>query len=97
MIILNVLVCIDMIDFTLQETRKIIGAMLQHIAFNEFLPILLGPIQMEKMDLKLRSSGYYNGKIYILSKPAYPFVINFSEACNDMQVGIHDLFQYASQ
>ena len=43
------------------ETRKIIGAMLQHITYNEWLPIILGPRVLEIFELKLMAKGFYDG------------------------------------
>ncbi|XP_037952531.1 uncharacterized protein LOC119683009 [Teleopsis dalmanni] len=44
-----------------QETRRIIGAMFQHITYREFLPIVLGREVCKLFDLDLLTSGYYEG------------------------------------
>ena len=35
--------------------------MLQHITYNEWLPIILGPRVLEIFELKLMATGFYNG------------------------------------
>uniref|UniRef100_A0A915Q467 peroxidase n=1 Tax=Setaria digitata TaxID=48799 RepID=A0A915Q467_9BILA len=44
-----------------QETRRIVGAEFAHIAFNEYLPLLLGDRLMRKYDLNTLKAGYYHG------------------------------------
>ncbi|KAH8388504.1 hypothetical protein KR093_008024, partial [Drosophila rubida] len=44
-----------------QEARRINIAIVQHITFNEFLPILLGKEVMEKFGLVLQKDGYWDG------------------------------------
>jgi peroxidase len=43
-----------------QETRHIIAALVQHITFNEFLPMVLGKEVMQSHDLVLLKDGYFD-------------------------------------
>lgn len=43
-----------------QEARKILSAEMQHITYNEFLSVILGPQLMEKLKMSPREGNYSN-------------------------------------
>ena len=46
-----------------QETKKMVGAVTQHIVFKEYLPSVIGPEFTSKFNLLPLREGYYTGII----------------------------------
>lgn len=51
----------SMVYLYYQEVRHIIAALIQHITYNEFLPMVLGKEVMQRNDLVLLKEGYFDG------------------------------------
>ena len=50
-------------DRLFSEAHRIVVACLQHITYNEWLPLLLGPIYTRNYDLELIPHGYFKGQL----------------------------------
>jgi len=44
-----------------QEARRVVSAVLQHITYNEFLPLVVGPAVIKEFELDIVDSGHYQG------------------------------------
>lgn len=48
-------------DRLYHETRHIVAAIIQHITYNEVLPVILGPQLRRQYGLVLEERGYFQG------------------------------------
>lgn len=60
-----------------QEARRIVGAQLQHITYNEFVPIIIGDHELVKRNIKILKQGF---KVFDSSKVDPSIANSFSSA-----------------
>ena len=46
-----------------QESRKVIGAIMQVITYREHLPVVIGQAKMDEYELTLQTNGYARGNM----------------------------------
>lgn len=79
-----------------QETRKIVIAQLQHITYNEWLPLIVGPIIMR--DFKLELSQTNGGYSLEYDEETDPSIINeFAAAAHRLHSLIQSAFNFQTQ
>ena len=76
-----------------QEARRIVGAQIQHVTYNEFLPIVIGNSEMDRMGLRL-SESYSNS--YDASVDAQ-IISSFATAAYRMHTMIPKTIDFADQ
>lgn len=73
-------------DRVYHEARKLMGGLWQHIVFNEYLPLVVGPAQMKKYGLELQKSGFSDCEYRALYM-VFPFLFEIQKLsgtkCNE--------------